>query len=129
MVRQDVANGFVTVVDAGERYGVVIRDGAVDVEETRRTRGRTRRESVPAFSFGPEREAYERRLPPAVQDEVGAELLEYPGSYRHFLKEQVYDVLEGNGPLDLDPVALREWIRAIVKTIRSGAALHGNARS
>jgi N-methylhydantoinase B len=118
-VRGDVAGGFVTTADAAERYGVVIRDGAVDVLETARVRARRRRDGVPSFSVGPEREAYERRLPPAVQDAVGAELLQYPGSSRHFLKEQIYDALEANGPLDLDPVALRERVRSLVKTIRS----------
>ncbi len=127
MVRQDVANGFVTVAEAAERYGVVIRDGTVDAEETRRTRQRAHRDTLLAFSFGPERETYERRLPPGLQDIVGAELLEYPASYRHFLKEQVYEALQANGPLDLDPVALRERVRAIVKAIRSGAALHASA--
>jgi hypothetical protein len=68
-------------------------------------------------------------LPPAVQDAVGAELLEFPGSYRHFLKEQVYLALEANGPLELDPVALRERIRSIVKAVRSGAVLHASAHA
>ena len=71
LVRQDVANGFVTLAEAAERYGVVLRDGAVDAGETRRRR--ERRASAPAeFGFGPEREPYERRLPPAVQDAVTA---------------------------------------------------------
>jgi len=40
----------------------------------------------------------------------------------HFLKEQVYAALEANEPADLDPVALRERIRAILKSIQLGAA-------
>ena len=72
------------------------------------------------FSFGPEREDYERRLPPGVQDTVAAELIDYPGSYRHFLKERVYDELLANGAIDVDAVALRERVRAIVKAIRAG---------
>jgi N-methylhydantoinase B len=118
-VQEDVAGGFVTEADATARYGVVMRGGAVDVPATARLRESRRRRAVPPFSFGPEREAYERRLPPAVQDAVGVELLDHPASYRHFLKEGIYDALEANGPLDLDPVMLRERIRAIVKTIRS----------
>jgi len=51
---------------------------------------------------------------------VAAELLGHPGSYRHFLKEQVYAALEANGPADLDPVALRERVRAILKSIQLG---------
>jgi hypothetical protein len=72
------------------------------------------------FSFGREREAYERRLPAGVQDAVAAELASYPGSYRHFLKEQVYDALVVNGAAALDPVALRERVRAILKSVRLG---------
>ena len=53
---------------------------------------------------------------------VETELSDHPGSYRHFLKEQVYAALEANGPADLDPVALRERIRAILKSIQLGAA-------
>jgi N-methylhydantoinase B len=116
LVRRDVANGFVTPDEAAERYGVVLGDGAVDAGQTRRRR--TRRASVAAeFGFGAERDAYERRLPPAVQDAVATELLAHPGSHRHFLKEQLYTALEANGPMDLDPVALRERVRAILKSI------------
>ncbi|PYO30474.1 MAG: hypothetical protein DMD86_13495 [Candidatus Rokuibacteriota bacterium] len=121
LVRGDVANGFVTLDEAAERYGVVLRDGAVDAGETRRRRER-RASAAAEFDFGTERDAYERRLPPAVQDAVAAELLGHPGSYRHFLKEQVYAALEANGPADLDPVALRERVRAILKSIQLGAA-------
>jgi hypothetical protein len=71
------------------------------------------------FAFGREREEYERRLPPAVQDVVAAELLGYSGSYRHFLKERVYDALLVNGAVDLDVDLLRERVRAIVKAIRT----------
>jgi hypothetical protein len=71
------------------------------------------------FSYGREREEYERRLPPAVQDVVATELIAYSGSYRHFLKERVYDSLLANGAVELDAVLLRERIRAIVKAIRT----------
>ena len=121
MVRQDVANRFVSAREAADVYGVVLRDDlTVEVDAT--TRRRSERglvKSLP-FSFGPEREDYERRLPPGVQDTVAAELIDYPGSYRHFLKERVYDELLANGAIDVDAVALRERVRAIVKAIRAG---------
>src|SRR2546425_326850 len=79
-----------------------------------------------SFNFGPEREAYERRLPPEVQDVVATELLAYPGSSRHFLKERVYDSLLANGAVELDLLALRERVRAIVKAIRTGACSTGS---
>jgi len=126
LVRRDVANGFVTLGEAAERYGVVVRDGAVDAGETERRR--ERRASAPAeFGFGPEREAYERGLPPAVQDAVAAALLGHPGSYRHFLKELVYETLETNGPVDLDSLSLRERVRAILKSIQLEAAAERRA--
>src|SRR5256712_8790749 len=127
MVRQDVANGFVSTRDAREVYGVVLGDGAaVDTEATRRCRSARGRPQHASFSFGPEREAYERRLPPEVQDVVATELLAYPGSSRHFLKERVYDSLLANGAVELDLLALRERVRAIVKAIRTGACSTGS---
>ena len=74
----------------------------------------------PEFSFGREREDYERRLPSGVQDAIAAELAAYSGSYRNYLKEQVYDALTANGTPPLDPVALRERVREILKSVRSG---------
>ncbi len=120
MVRQDVANGFVSTAAAAAVYGVVLRDGTtVDVDATRRRRLERAPVTTAPFSYGREREEYERRLPPAVQDVVATELLAYSGSYRHFLKERVYDALLANGAVDLDAVLLRERVRAIVKAIRT----------
>jgi hypothetical protein len=124
MVRVDVANGFYTAAEAASRYGVVLDGGRVDLEATRRQRS-GRIAPTSEFSLGPEREDYERRLPPGVQDAVAAELQTYSGSYRNYLKEQVYDALTANGPVDLDPVALRERVRAILKSVRLGEAAAG----
>jgi N-methylhydantoinase B len=120
LVRRDVANGFFAAAEAAARYGVVIDDARVDLEATRRRRS-GRAAPAPEFSFGREREDYERRLPPGVQDAVAAELAAYSGSYRNFLKEQVYDALTANGASPLDPVALRERVREILKSVRLGA--------
>src|SRR5262249_3901309 len=118
-VRQDVANGFVSAADAAAVYGVVLSDGAVNLDATRRRRSDRAPATIAPFSYGREREEYERRLPPAVQDVVATELLAYSGSYRHFLKERVYDALLANGAVDVDAVLLRERVRAIVKAIRT----------
>ena len=114
-----MANGFFAAAEAAARYGVVIDDARVDLEATRRRSGWAA--PAPEFSFGREREDYERRLPPGVQDAVAAELAAYSGSYRNFLKEQVYDALTANGASPLDPVALRERVREILKSVRLGA--------
>jgi N-methylhydantoinase B len=119
LVARDVANGFYTAADAAARFGVVLDGGRVDEDATRRRRA-GRVAPTAEFSVGPEREAYERRLPPAVQDAVAAELQAYSGSYRHYLKEQVYDALTASGATALDPVALRERVRAVLKSVRLG---------
>jgi len=119
MVRQDVANGFVSAADAAAVYGVVLRGSAVDLDATQRRRADRASVTIAPFNYGREREEYERRLPPVVQDVVAAELLAYSGSYRHFLKERVYDALLANGAIDVDTGVLRERVRAIVKAIRT----------
>jgi N-methylhydantoinase B len=117
-VAKDVADGLVTTVEAHDEYGVVLVNGGLDVAATERrrdARGTTR--TAPAFSFGKEREQYESRFPPALQDAVAAELMTYSASSRHFLKEQVFDVLAAEPLLEDDPVALRERVRAVFKAL------------
>ncbi len=69
------------------------------------------------FVFGPERAAYEARVPRDVQDAVATVLQEYPGAVRLFLKEQLYRRFEGNGVSGLDPLTLRERVRAHLKAM------------
>src|SRR5262249_10537304 len=104
---------------AGVGSGGAAAPARVDLDATRRRRS-GRAAPAPEFSFGREREDYERRLPPGVQDAVAAELTAYSGSYRNFLKEQVYDAIMANGASPLDPVALRERVREILKSVRLG---------
>jgi len=118
-VAKDVADGLVTAAAAGEDYGVVLLpNGSVDVSATERQR-RERRTGRAAseFSFGKQREDYESRFPPALQDAVALELMSYPASSRHFLKEQVFDALAAEPPVHDDVVALRERVRAVFKTV------------
>jgi N-methylhydantoinase B len=123
-VAKDVADGFVTADEARETYGVVLpANGSVDVSATERQRGarRTRR-AASEFSFGKQREEYESRFPPALQDAVALELMSYPAPSRHFLKEQVFDALAAEPMLAEDPIALRERVRAVFKALPVQAA-------
>jgi N-methylhydantoinase B len=121
-VLKDAADGFVTIDAAREMYGVVLAGGRVDAAATEGRRAARRGAgTAPAFSFGEEREQYESRFPPALQDAVAAELEAYPASFRHFLKEQVFDALEAEPSPGLDPVALRTGARRA-----QGAARPGN---
>jgi N-methylhydantoinase B len=117
-VAKDVADGLVTVDEARETYAVVLAKGHVDVAATDRLRAarRTKR-SAAAFSYGKEREDYESRFSPALQDAVASELMHYSASSRHFLKEQVFDALAAEPILAEDPIALRERVRAVFKAL------------
>src|SRR5262249_30131820 len=110
LVRREGGNGLFAPGQAGARYGRGIEPARRDLDASRR-RLSGAAAPAPEFSFGREREDYERRLPPGVQDAVAAELAAYSGSYRNFLKEQVYDAIMANGASPLDPVALRERVR------------------
>src|SRR5262249_30508670 len=96
----------------------VLLNGGVDEAATLRLRS-TRRSTRPAsaFSFGKEREDYESRFPPALQDAVAAELTHYPASSRHFLKEQVFDALAAEPLIADEALALRERVRAVFKAL------------
>src|SRR5262249_23731270 len=87
-VARAVADGLVRGNAAVGDYGVVLAGSRVDVAATQRERGARRaNRPVAPFTFGREREQYESRFPPALQDAVAAELLSYPASSRHFFKE------------------------------------------
>jgi N-methylhydantoinase B len=96
-VRADVEAGLLSRERAREDYGVVLRDGGVDAEATAALRvDRRQRHAgpVPAFSFGPEREAYERIWPDPLRTAVVRALLPYPGRLRTFLWERVSRAVE-----------------------------------
>src|SRR5262249_23253327 len=113
-VAKDVADGLVTADAARAGYGVVLlANGSVDRAATERQRAaRKPRRAAGEFSFGKQREEYEAQFSPALQDAVALELMSYPASSRHFLKEQVFDALAADPILGDDAVALRELVRA-----------------
>src|SRR5581483_7637866 len=119
-VQRDVADGLVTVERAASDYGVMLDDGKVDAAATvaRRVALRAQRTGPLAeFVFGPERAAYEARVPKDLQDVVAAVLQEYPGAVRLFLKEQLYRRFEADGVSGLDQVTLHERVRAHLKAM------------
>lgn len=114
MVLIDVENGFVSTAEAGEVYGVALVDGRVDDAGTRELRERLRnRRSSEEFTFGPERTAYETRLPSAVQDLVAELLAAYPAATRQFLRDRLYARIEGDAAFASQPTAaLRRELQA-----------------
>ena len=90
-VREDVRAGFIGEARALEQYGVVVKDGVVDVAATERARAATPPPSEGTFDYGPGRAELERRWPPGLQD-VAIGLLEgVPPAVRDWGKHQIYD--------------------------------------
>lgn len=94
LVLQDVLNGIVSAGAAKREYGVVIRDGAVDSGATHALRSRQLTETRPSFTFGKEREYYERLWTTALRDHVNALLGALQGPLRHTARTRLVNLLE-----------------------------------
>ncbi|MCC7275687.1 MAG: hydantoinase B/oxoprolinase family protein [Alphaproteobacteria bacterium] len=90
-VLTDVVRGYVSVPAADEEYGVVIRDGAVDMAATVARRASMRRnEPEGHFDFGPERIAYERVWTREAYDALTGILADLPVHWRFFVKGRIF---------------------------------------
>ena len=119
MVLNDVANGFVSMADADEIYGVVLAGKRVDKDATvtRRKALRNSRSSED-FVLGPERKSYEERLPPQVQDLVAELLAAYPAATRQYLRDRTYERIDAEAELRGGPdYILRRQLAAILEAI------------
>jgi N-methylhydantoinase B len=90
-VLNDVRRGFVTLDGAARDYGVVIAGDAVDVEATLQARERERRNSVPTFDFGEERELWERVFDDRTMVELNRRLLKLPKAMRQPLRRRIFE--------------------------------------
>lgn len=115
----DVQDGFVTPVEAKDHYGVVLTSRGVDepkTHELRESKGTTKQ--VPEeFTYGAERESYERKLPEKLQDIVYEMLLKYPIMLRPHLRAIAYDHIFAVGPMIL-PEEIATVMRAYVEDAR-----------
>ena len=102
-VARDVAFGFVSPALARSAYGVVMDDDQVDPEATAALRATGEKPSGAHFDFGPERDAFERQLPPASYDRMVDLLQEVPVTWRFYLKHRMFEAL-GEAPLVPDAV-------------------------
>jgi len=127
LVLNDVANGFVSAAEADEIYGVVLREKRVDKAATAaRRKALINRRSSEEFVLGPERKAYEERLPPLVQDLVAELLAAYPAATRQYLRDSLYARIESESELRGTPAqALRRKLASLLEAAatqgRSGA--------
>lgn len=96
-VLDDVLDELVALESARENYGVVIVDGCVDDQATANLREKLRVErgdALPDFDFGPERQEYERRWTPGLQDAILAATMGYQMTMRNFLRARLFERLE-----------------------------------
>lgn len=109
-VLEDVEDGFVTIAEARESYGVVIVKGRVDevaTEKLRKTMVTNRMPRV-EFGYGQERKDYEAKMPEQFQDLVNKILADEPASSRLYLRDVIYRRALGEGTAGLDETALRK---------------------
>jgi N-methylhydantoinase B len=97
-VLKDVDDGFVSAEEAAAAYGVILIDGAIDEAATKSWRAQLRAERLQGlreFVLGDERMAYEIRIPVRLQDRTYTALREFPVTSRLYLRDRVYDALNG----------------------------------
>ncbi len=123
-MRIDVENGFVRDDEAADTYGVVLSGRAVDAAATTARREALRnRRSTEEFVYGPERAAYEQRLPEVIQDLVAALLAVYPAATRQFLRDRLYQRIEADAALKTgDTAALRRRLGDLLEALMQSRA-------
>ncbi len=93
-VRVDVERGYVSVEAASSAYGVVIREGVIDLVETQARRAALRLERNDAhFDFGPERTAFETIWHRANYDMLTTILADLPVHWRFFVKTKIFEAM------------------------------------
>ena len=118
-VLDDVLDDLVTVESARDDYGVVIENQCIDEEATDRLRVQMRErrgDELPEFDFGPERDAYERRWTPELQDAILAATMGYQTMMRDFLRTRLFERLQQR--FDAGDAVRPDEIEAIIAVIR-----------
>jgi N-methylhydantoinase B len=90
-VQRDLLEGLISPATAHDSYGVVVVDTILDYEatEARRVRLRATGAPLPAYDFGPERDAYEAIWTDQLHQAMNLALDQYPASVRFFLRSQL----------------------------------------
>lgn len=92
-VMLDVERGYVSVASAETDYGVVIRNGTVDIAATETKRAALRSlESGAHFALGPEREAHEAIWTDESYATLSRLLMALPVHWRFFVKSKIFEM-------------------------------------
>jgi N-methylhydantoinase B len=89
----DVRRGYVSAAAAERDYGVVIRDGALDLPATEALRAALHTPVSGHFRFGPEREAHEAIWTEAAYAEMTDIMTSLPTHWRFFVKTRLFAML------------------------------------
>ena len=101
-------------------------DGAIDVAATSARRASlSNQRSTEEFVFGPERAAYEARLPSSVQDLVAELLVVYPAATRQFLRDRLYARIESDAGLRGSSATRRALQAVLEETMAQGRSAMG----
>ena len=106
MVLEDVENGFVSIEGAESDYGVIIRDGAIDMAATEARRGSPAlTASNEPFGFGPARLAWDAVFDDDTMMELNRRLYALPKSRRQLVRRELFETVVpalATGGADLD---------------------------
>ena len=120
----DVRNGIVSLTQARDDYGVVIVDGAIDERATAAARAEYRRPKVEEFTYGEERDDYERQFSPRLQDVAAMLLATRPPAVRQFVRGRLYQAIEAEpaiAALPMDELE-RRLTRELERILATGPA-------
>ena len=124
-VLRDVLAGFVNIDEARTDYGVIIKDGAINVHATETLRSQDC-PSTTSFDFGPEREAWDRVFTDVRMMALTDYLLAQPPALATRLRTQLFSELLpdlGKMPLDellTDPETLGQRLDDMIAKITNG---------
>ncbi len=121
LVAGDVLRGFVTAAAAERDYGVILRNGALDIAATDAARRRRSNTDPPRdFTFGPERDAWDSVFTDATMREINRRLYALPKALRQDVRTRLFEAAipgiaapahGAPGTLLPDPDAARDRLR------------------
>ncbi len=125
----DVERGFVSERLAERDYGVVVRNGELDLAATEKLRGASTDRACDAFDFGPNRRIWETIFDDELVSRLNRNLTRFPASIRTRKKRSIYETvlpeLKAEGGIDMTHVAgratlLREQFAELIAVLEAG---------
>jgi N-methylhydantoinase B len=126
VIANDVRGGLLGAAKAEADYGVILtKDGNVSVVETeeRRIEMRELRGELADFSFGPERDDYDRIWPMAVRARLAEDVLAQPSAVRQHLISEVRSKLTSRAEM-VDDAILSDALAQELSALKTAMGLN-----